>query len=162
MVGHRAKTQGQVIVDVTGWITDAVHDGPVGFVREYGHSLKVSAEPITSGRVFQPCLPPVQRIVIAMAYEGPNARGLQPAQAFNKGTLSAQAAVGAVVDVPGDEQGIHTFGDAKVDDVVIGVERRCVQGLRHRVRGYCPKPRERAVQVKVGGVDESKVHNLPK
>ena len=62
---------------------------------------------MASIRIGEPRLPSVQRVMVAVAHEGPDAGGVQAAQALDEGLLGTQAAVGAVVNVPGDQQCIH-------------------------------------------------------
>ena len=67
----------------------------------------------------QPRFPAVQRIMIAVAHERPDAGGVQAAEAVDECTLGPQAAVRAVVNVAGHQQGISPLGDAEVDDVLV-------------------------------------------
>ena len=60
-----------------------------------------------------------------------------------------------VVDVTGDQQGIHMFPQAKVDDVLVSVESSTAQGLGDVVRSLTADAMEGAVKMQVSRVDEA-------
>ncbi len=111
-------------------------------------------------RIVQPRLPAVEWIVVAVADEGAYAGIVKLLQTGDEPVLSAEAAVRAVVDVSGDQQCVHSLGNAKVDDVRVGVKRRFIQQARHIVRGSGLQPGKRAVEVQIGGVNESESHRM--
>ena len=90
-----------------------------------------------------------------MANERPDTNGIQAAKAVDEGALGAQAAVCSVVNIPGYEQGIHPFRDAKSDDIFVGIESGGVKRLGHIFRRGLPDARERTVQMEVSGVNKT-------
>ena len=96
--------------------------------------------------------------MVAMANEGPDTGGIQPLQTFNEGALGTQTAVGSIVYVAGDEQGIHPLSDAEVDDVFVGIKSGRIECLDHIFRRGRPDARERTIQMEISGVDKSESH----
>ena len=76
-------------------------------------------------------------------------------QSLDEAQLGPEAPVRPVVDVAGDQQGIHPFLDTEVDDVPVGVEGGAAQGIGDVGGGLVPDSPEGAVQVEIGGVDEA-------
>ena len=90
-----------------------------------------------------------------MAHEPPYPRSIQTARTIDEGT---QTAVAAVVDVADDEQGVHPLGDAKVYDVLVGIESSRVQRFGLISRRGCPDSRGRAVQAEISGANKTQGH----
>ena len=113
----RTETTDEVVVNVSRRVADAVDDGAVGVVLENGRRLKLRAEPVTGWRIGQPRLPAVKGVVVAMADEGAYAGIVKLLQTGDEPVLCSEAAVRAVVDVPGDQQRVHSLGNAQVNDI---------------------------------------------
>ena len=109
--------------------------------------------------ISEPSLPSVQRVVVAVAHERPDAGGVQAAQTVDEGLLGAQAAIGAVVNVAGDQQCFHSLGDAQVDDVSVGIKCGGVKRPGYILGCRCPDAPERTVQMEVCSVDKSEGHS---
>ena len=75
-----------------------------------------------------------------MTDEGANADIIQPLKSIKELQLRPEAAVCAIVHVPGYEQGVHSFVDAQVNNVFIGIERGLTQCTGHLVGCYRSQP----------------------
>ena len=90
-----------------------------------------------------------------MAYEGPYAGLVELPQSLDEAQLGPEAPVCPVVDVAGNQQGIHLLLDTEVDDVLVGVEGGAAQGICDVGGGLVPDSPEGAIQVEIGGMDEA-------
>ena len=93
--------------------------------------------------------------MVAMAYEGAYAGPFELGQTINEAQLGPEAPIRSVVDVAGDQQGIHLLLQAKVDDVLVSVEGSTAQGLGDVVGSLTADAAEGAVKVQVGRIDEA-------
>ena len=147
-----AETQRQVVVDVSCRIADAVNDRAFGIILENRHGFRLLAEAGTARRIVQPRLPTVERIVVAVADERTYAGLVQPLQALDELELRAQAPIGGVVHVTRDEQRVHPFVDAHVDDVLVGAEGRILKCVGHVWGRDSLYPDKGAVEMQISGV----------
>ena len=97
--------------------------------------------------------------MVAVADEGADACGVQPRQPLDELQLRPQAAVRSVVDVACHQQRVDVFPETEVDDVPVGIEGGAVESIGNVFGRLAADPPEGAVQVKVGGVDESKFNH---
>ena len=97
---HFPKATNQIRLDVALRIADAVHDSACGIVLEHRDRFERRAKAVARRRKVQTRFPAIQRIVIPMADERPDAVVVQALQPFDELSLGAQAAVGSVVHVP--------------------------------------------------------------
>jgi hypothetical protein len=79
----------------------------------------------------------------------------QPGQPVPEPELCPEAAVRAVVYVTGDQQEVHPFPQAKVNQVIKGLEGGLAQDGQH-VRRFVSNAAARAVQVQVSRMDKGK------
>ena len=159
---HIAKAECKIVPNVALRIADAVDDGASRVLGEYGHALPLPAEPVAQDRIGQPRLPAVERVVISVTDKRTDALLVQPLQPLDELPLGTQAALRAVVHVAGDKQRVYPFTDAQVDDVVVRPERRIGYLARDALRRGVAQPLEGAVEVQVGGVDESEQRHRSK
>ena len=117
------KSRNQALSDLTPGIADAIHDSSIGLVGENWSALHRRSEPMASGRQRDSGLPPIQRIVVPMAYERAYARLVKPSQALCELDLRLQATVGAVEYVPGNKESIDSLFQAQADYAVVGIKR---------------------------------------
>ena len=155
-----AETQRQVVVDVLCRIAYAVNDRAIGIVLEYLHAFSLRIKARTAWRVVQPRLPAVERIVVAVADEGPYTGIVQPFQALDELELGAQAPVGRVEHVASDQKRVHTLVDAQVDDVLVGAERRILQRAGHVFGRDGLNTNERTVQMQISGMYKAKTGHV--
>ena len=153
---HMIEPSNEILQDFAARIADAVNDGQIRGVFEHRHSFEFRAEPMTARRIRELRLPAVEGIVVAVANEGPDADVMEPVQAVDEFALGAKAAVRPIVDVSSHEQRVHLLSNAQFDDVFVGLERCVANGARDIVRGCCPQSPERAVEMQIGRMDESK------
>ena len=118
-------------------------------------TLHLGSEPYTACRQVNASLPSIEGIVVAMAYEGAYAGPFELGQTINEAQLGPEAPLRSVVDVAGDQQGIHLLLQAKVDDVLVSVEGSTAQGLGDVVGSLTADAAEGAVKVQVGRMDEA-------
>ncbi len=85
--------------------------------------------------------------MIPMADERADTGLVEPVQTIDEPALRSQAAVGAVIDVSRDEKRVHTFRDAEIDDVVVGIEGRFPKTRGYMLRHTGLQARERAVEM---------------
>ena len=67
-------------------------------------------------------LPPVERVVVAVADEGTDTGPVELCQAIDEAQLGPQTTVCPVIYVGGHQQGIRPLPEAEIDDVLLGVE----------------------------------------
>ena len=139
---HIAKAECKIVPNVALRIADAVDDGASRVLGEYGHALPLPAEPVAQGRIGQPRLPAVERVVISVTDKRTDALLVQPLQPLDELPLGTQAALRAVVHVAGDKQRVYPFTDAQVDDVVVRPERRIGYLARDALRRGVAQPLE--------------------
>jgi hypothetical protein len=90
-----------------------------------------------------------------MAYEGAYASPVELGQTINEAQLGPEAPVCSVVNIAGDQQGIHLLLDAKVNYVLVGIEGSTAQGLGDMARSLTADAAEGTIKVQIGRVDEA-------
>ena len=125
-------------MDVARRVTDAVYDRASGVVIKDRRGLELRAKASTAWRIVKASFPAVEGIVVAVADKGADAGLVQLLQTGNELELGAQAPVGRIVYITGNEQCIDTFVNTELDDVLICAERRAVQGGSSHVREQRP------------------------
>ena len=155
-IGVAPETGGQIGLDFPDRITDAVDVGQSGAVPFDGKALHVLApEAPGLGGHGEVGLPAGERVVIAVGDETGDARLAGLTEGIPEAELSPQAAVLAVVHVPGDDDKICRLAPGQVNDLVEGLEGRLPEH-RGNFGGRGVDALKRAVQVQIGAMQETK------
>ncbi|OPZ46025.1 MAG: hypothetical protein BWY94_00939 [Actinobacteria bacterium ADurb.BinA094] len=149
------EAEREVLPNLAPRVADAVHDRDLHAVELDGDRLDpLRAEDRDAGRPPGDRRPAVQRIVVAVDDEGADAGLVQTPHAGEKADLRAQPALGAVVDVAGEEHEQHLALERQVDEPLPRLQGRLAQGPGH-AGGRPGDALERRIQMKVGGVYEA-------
>ena len=145
----------QVLAHLPRRVAHPIDHGPLRLVRKHRETLDLRAEPDAPCRQVQAGLPAVQWVMVAVADEGAYTGPVELRQPIDEAQLGPQAPVRSVIDVAGDQQGIHLLLEAEIDDVPVGVEGGAAQGIGDVGGSLVADALERAVQVQIGRVDEA-------
>jgi hypothetical protein len=107
-VGEGGKVLGQVLGDLSGFVADPVNRGNRLTVASVEDGLRAfRTEGMGALRPGEGRGPATERIVVAVDDVTVDTGLVKTLQPFAKGELGAQASVGGVVDIPGDEEKVN-------------------------------------------------------